>query len=98
MRLSRARRVVECAFGIINAKFRILWKPIEISPEWVDKVVKCICILHNIIIDKEGIDMQNEQLISSSENICGLRQNNRSTDTATFTRETYKMFVCQNRI
>ncbi|CAH1962620.1 unnamed protein product [Acanthoscelides obtectus] len=33
MGLSRARRTVECAFGIINAKFRILWKPIEISPE-----------------------------------------------------------------
>ncbi|KAJ8911200.1 hypothetical protein NQ315_004420 [Exocentrus adspersus] len=91
MRLSRARRVVECAFGIINAKFRILWKPIELPPEWVDKVVKCICVLHNIIVDKEGVDIQNENLISISHNIDGSRQNNRSTDTANFVRETYKI-------
>lgn len=53
-RLSRARRCVECAFGIINAKWRILWKPIECLPETADTITKCICVLHNTIIDKEG--------------------------------------------
>jgi hypothetical protein len=38
-RLSRARKTVECAFGIINARFRILWKPIKCDPKHVDNIV-----------------------------------------------------------
>ena len=53
--LSRARRLVECAFGIITSKWRILKTEIEIHPDKIDLVVKCICLLHNIIINLEGI-------------------------------------------
>lgn len=99
MRLSRARRLVECAFGIINAKFRILWKPIETSPDLADSIIKCICILHNIIIDLEGIDIQNETLETPNlENVIELRQNNRFTESANIVREAYKIYICQNRI
>lgn len=101
MRLSRARRLVECAFGIITAKFRILWKPIETTPDLADKIIKCICILHNIIIDMEGIDIQNEPTTSNhSRNItnCGSRHNNRATAAAAIVRDTYKMFLCRHRI
>lgn len=81
MRLSRARRVVECAFGIINAKFRILWKPIETSPDLAYKIIKCICILHKIIIDMEGVTLLDENSHQFTENVDGGRENNRSTDT-----------------
>lgn len=52
-RLSRARQV-ECAFGIMSSKWRLLQKSIEVNPESADKLIKCICLLHNIIIDREG--------------------------------------------
>lgn len=55
-RLSRARKCIECAFGLINAKFRILWKPIETDPSFAQVIIKAICLLHNIIIDREGLD------------------------------------------
>jgi hypothetical protein len=55
-RLSRGRRVVESAFGILAAKCRILNTPMETSPDMVDKIVKCLCVLHKTIIDREGID------------------------------------------
>ena len=55
-RLSRARKCVECAFGIANSKWRLLSKCIECNVDVAEKIVKCICVLHNTIIDKEGID------------------------------------------
>lgn len=55
-RLSRARRSVECAFGIMSSKWRILHKCIETSEENAVKIIKAICILHNFILDNEGLD------------------------------------------
>ena len=41
-RLSRARRCIECAFGMLVAKWRCLKTELQINPENVDIVVKCI--------------------------------------------------------
>jgi len=49
-------RVVESAFGILADKWRILKKPIETSPNMADRIVKCICVLHNTVIDRECVD------------------------------------------
>jgi hypothetical protein len=54
-RLSRARRIVECAFGICASKWRILDKAIETKVDTAMEIVKCIALLHNIIIDVEGL-------------------------------------------
>lgn len=55
-RLSRARRVVENAFGILSQKFRIYQRRIHAKPENVDRIVLATCILHNFIKkhDKES--------------------------------------------
>ena len=41
-RLSRGRRVVECAFGILTSKWRLLLKEIEVCPESTDIIVKSV--------------------------------------------------------
>jgi len=55
-RLSRARMVVECSFGTISSKFRILQKSIETNVENAVHIVKAITLLHNIIRDLESIN------------------------------------------
>lgn len=52
-RLSRARRVVENSFGIIANKFRILRKPIALSPNIVVDIVMAICVLHNFLLTEK---------------------------------------------
>lgn len=55
-RHSRARKSVECAFGILYAKWRIFSKSIETNVTTADKIIKCCCVLQNTIIDREGIE------------------------------------------
>ena len=46
-RLSRARRVVENAFGIMSQRFRIFNHPIPLLPDRVEIVTMTACCLHN---------------------------------------------------
>jgi hypothetical protein len=48
-RLSRARRCVENAFGIMASKFRVYLNHMCIAPDKVDKVVLATCVLHNMM-------------------------------------------------
>lgn len=43
-RLSKARQVIECTFGIVTSKWRLLLKEIEVEPDFVDLMVQCILV------------------------------------------------------
>lgn len=65
-RISRARRVVENAFGLLAMKFRCLLSTMPQSPERVTKIVMACCILHNLTstrnmrnsVDKTALDRE----------------------------------------
>ena len=46
-RLSRARRVVENAFGILASRFRIFLRPIDLKVNTTETLIKAACALHN---------------------------------------------------
>ncbi|KAL0870611.1 hypothetical protein ABMA27_005572 [Loxostege sticticalis] len=51
-RLSRGRRVVENAFGILSSRFQIFQRPMNVNLETIDKVVLACCYLHNFLRKK----------------------------------------------
>lgn len=52
-RLSRAQRVIECAFGILSAKWRILRRPLATKIENAISVVQATVCLHNFLMKKD---------------------------------------------
>lgn len=50
-RLSRARRCVENAFGILAAKFVCLNHTLHCGPERAQRIVSACCILHNFLLN-----------------------------------------------
>lgn len=69
-RLSRARRVVENAFGIMCSKFRLFSKAIPLTPEKVQTVVMATCCLHNFLLRNPTSTSQ--YLPESADTVCEL--------------------------
>jgi len=57
-RLSRARRYVECSFGILANKWRVLHTAINVEPDFADIIVKACCILHNFVRRRDGVNFE----------------------------------------
>jgi hypothetical protein len=49
-RLSRSRRIIENAFGLLAAKFRVLRAPITLTLPNATSVIKAIVCLHNFLL------------------------------------------------
>jgi hypothetical protein len=55
-RLSRARRVVENAFGILAHRFRCMLTTMQQKPKTVEGIVLACCIMHNLLISRNPAD------------------------------------------
>ena len=68
------RKDVECTFGILKKRWRILKHPVRIrGVEKTDKIWKTCCSLHNMLLQYDGLDT--EWLDSSKENFAVERLN-----------------------
>jgi hypothetical protein len=71
-RLTRARRMVECAFGILCNKCRVYHRAIDLHPDFADIVVKACCVLHNYVRARDGVRF--EDTVAVYCGVCPSRQ------------------------
>ena len=81
-RISRARRTVECAFGMLAKKFGVLQTSMETSVEVSESLVKSICVLHNFIQHENNFNY------SPSDDVHDATQSSYSNSSLTATRST----------
>lgn len=60
-RLSRARRTVENAFGILANRFRVFHTAICLKPDHIEPLVMSACVLHNMIIRRNARRQEGDQ-------------------------------------
>lgn len=84
-RLSRARRVVENAFGILSNRFRIDHTTITGGVQLADRIVKATVVLHNFLLTKND----NSGLPSSSFDVDGTIDGQRLDGVAAFGSNNY---------
>ena len=74
LRLSRACRIVENAFGILAQRFRLYNRRLQLNVdlENVDKVVKVSCVLHNYLRDNRDINATNAILNPDRQDYLGV--------------------------
>ncbi|XP_029347694.1 protein ALP1-like [Acyrthosiphon pisum] len=68
-RLSRARRYVECAFGILSNKWRIFHRPLNVNTELAVNITNACCVLHNFVRERNGIDFKDSLTVEGFEEI-----------------------------
>ncbi|CAH1995347.1 unnamed protein product [Acanthoscelides obtectus] len=68
-RLTLARRYVECTFGIMCNKWRILHRPLDVNIGFAEKIVKAICTLHNYVRMRDGYNYEDTLYTPPLENV-----------------------------
>lgn len=80
-RLSRGRKIVECAFGMLVSKFRVFETPISCTVDKADKIVKAACVLQNFIKKHDNIIFSpTEHMNTTTNNISTINQGRPSND------------------
>lgn len=87
-RLSRVRRYVECAFGILSNKWRIFHRPMNVTTELAVDITKACCVLHNYVREKNGINFQDTLSIDGFDDV-NTTYSDRGTRSASDMRNTF---------
>lgn len=59
----RARRYVECTFGILSNKWMILHRPLNVNVNFAVDIVKACVVLHNYVRDRDGYNVEDTSTI-----------------------------------
>jgi hypothetical protein len=68
-RLTRANGMVECSFGILANKWRIFQRPLDVTPQFCDSIVKACCALHSFVPRNDGFQLEDTLCENNFESI-----------------------------
>jgi hypothetical protein len=63
--------MVDCAFGILANKCRIVHRPLAVTPQFCDSTVEVCCISHNFVRRNDGFQPEDSLYGSNFESIQG---------------------------
>ena len=99
-RHSRARRIVECAFGILATRWRVFYTRLAIHPTNVTKVVQGAIILHNMLQTDTTLAVEDILQEYQPDNVHGfqdlVRRGTRGSAEATEVSDKFKRFFTEN--
>lgn len=95
-RLSRARHVVEAAFGILASRFRILRNPIPLDVEKVQLITHVCCILHNFLLEHQPVAEDEKVEPWLTEDLPGSDRQTRSKEFFHRVRNEFILYFCSN--
>ena len=99
-RLSRARRTVENAFGILASRFRCFHRPLMLTTKHVAAVVKAAVVIHNFLRGEVGsqyteIASEIQSCNNQATLLTSMRRVGRSySSTASNVREAFSRYFC----
>lgn len=70
-RLSRARRTVENAFGILSNRFRVFLTTINLHPSKVEKLLLASVVLHNMLTEEHSSEYSPSSYFDSENPLTG---------------------------
>ena len=112
-RLTRARRMVECAFGIVCNNWRIFHRAIDVCPDFWNVIVKTCCILHDFVRQRDGFQFQDTlyecpldriKAVGTRDNVTGTDMGRRPQGTGMSLRWgagrglVYRRLMCRRRL
>lgn len=77
-RHTRARRFIECSFGILSNKWRVFHRPLNVSLRLAKKITKACCVLHNYVCAKDGYAFHHTLSIQGLTDLRNMTTLNRS--------------------
>ena len=94
-RLSKARRMVECAFGHLAARFQVFGSAIRLYPSKVEQITVTAVLLHNYLIDRNDRMYINRIHNGSitTEDLRGLRKS-KASNSSSLTARNVRDLLC----
>uniref|UniRef100_A0A6P7GPA1 Protein ALP1-like n=1 Tax=Diabrotica virgifera virgifera TaxID=50390 RepID=A0A6P7GPA1_DIAVI len=68
-RLSRARRYIECTFGIMANKWQIFHRPLNVNIDVSESIVLACCVLQNFLRSRDGLRTEDTYYQTPFQNI-----------------------------